>query len=149
MSKLQLHLHTRAIMPACPAEEETRDLPGSLTAQGDCLLLTFSDGSDAGAAVETALSFSPATPGRITLRTRGVSEAEMHFAEGEADAGLYHIPGVGTLDFSLRTVALLNTLSPQGGRLRLSYVLEIGGQTRHMLFSLHAMPQKEGDDADQ
>lgn len=95
----------------------------------------------------SALCFAPADRTRLSLRERGESEVELRFCVGEESRTLYRVPGVGSLDMTVRTTRLENRLGAQGGTLLLAYEAEIGGAEQRLLLKITAKTEKT--DADQ
>ena len=66
-----------------------------------------------------------ADPNRVVLIRNGAFASQMIFECGEKHVGLYHVPGAGSMTMSVSAQRIDNTLTDDGGLLKVEYSVEI------------------------
>ena len=76
------------------------------------------------------ISFDPALPGLVTISKVGMVSTLMTFEVGRRHSCVYRTPFMD-FEMRIRTLRADNTVTTEGGRLRLDYALEIRGAVAH------------------
>ncbi len=124
-------------------ERESFSYAATYREAGDDCTLAYCECPDAdmpSAAAETLISFKRGTPCVVKIQKNGAICTEMRFAEGEAFAAEYRIPGLGSFPAAGRTRRVSNTVAAGGGRLLLDYELTVGGARTRTVMTLAAAP---------
>ena len=69
------------------------------------------------------------TDQRVELERTGAVQSQMVFEKGKKDISLYNV-GFGALTIGVKARRLKNELGPNGGRLEISYGIEIGEEVK-------------------
>ncbi len=102
---------------------------GYLYRKDDRIVLRYAEADSTDLANElTVISYKDGEPGILTMERNGVCRTVMVFEEGKRYLSLYSINTM-TMDLTVRTYELENTLTLDGGFVRLGYTLENGGVT--------------------
>lgn len=146
MGHMQLHLSTLCFDANGQGEKSEYTYRGHYEERGNTCRLRWQR-EEGGSVTKTLLTFTKGKEQVVSLHQAGDSEAEMLFAVGEDQTGLYRVAGAGELPFSLVTERVENTLTPAGGRLHLSYVMHLGGVRQHIHLRLTATCHADGEEA--
>lgn len=113
---------------------------GSISVGDDGGVLSYTEESD-GAVSETVIRF-PASRDGLTLERTGAIESKIELFYGREHHSTYSLPPY-SFPLSVTLSSLENTLSAEGGRLRLSYKMTLGGEEQSV--SLLLLAEREVD----
>jgi uncharacterized beta-barrel protein YwiB (DUF1934 family) len=138
-----LTLRTLSFDETGSGQREEITLPARLSLDGNTLRLSYRQEED-GAVAKTAISFDLADPCVVEMEGAGARACFMRFEVGKEHAGEYRLSGLPTFPFRIKTRAVDNKLSADGGRLLLDYEMDFGGARTRMRLTLTA--KREGAD---
>mgnify|MGYP002870011752 CR=1 FL=1 len=95
---------------------------GTMERKGDTVYLRYDESEMTG--MEGTTTTFAVTQDCVTLTRTGAVESEMLFEKGKQHVSLYDM-GFGAMTIGVRARRLRNSLGPEGGRLELSYGIEI------------------------
>jgi len=100
---------------------------GTMKREGDAVYLSYEESEVTGMEGTTTTIF--VKPERVELIRTGAVQSKMVFEKGKKDISLYNM-GFGALTIGVKARRLKNELGPSGGRLEISYGIEIEEETR-------------------
>ena len=100
---------------------------GIMKREGDTLLLRYEESEVTGMEGTTTTFFVKGD--RVELVRSGTIQSKMVFEKGQKDVSLYDV-GFGALTIGVKARRMKNELGPMGGRLEISYGIEIEEQTK-------------------
>ena len=100
---------------------------GIMKREGDTLLLRYEESEVTGMEGTTTTFFVKGD--RVELVRSGTIQSKMVFEKGKKDVSLYDV-GFGALTIGVKARRMKNELGPMGGRLEISYGIEIEEQTK-------------------
>ena len=116
-------------------------LPASVQIDGQTMRLCYVQ-EEEGAVAKTVISFESGTPCVVEMEQSGARACFMRFSAGQECRGEYRVAGLPTFPFTVKTRAVENALTPQGGRMLLDYEMTFGGARTRMRLTL-LLKQKE------
>ena len=122
---------------ATDAEELCSESAGFLRVAEDEMLLTYTEG-EGEAKVFSQVLIRGET---VTVNRRGASESSMVLKIGEKQTSIYKVPPYA-FDMEVEAKRIRNSMTLQGGRLDLFYLMTIGGQARKVRLCLDFVPNK-------
>lgn len=114
-----------------PANEEYRMTSDALVTEADGrVIVSYVESSDDGMDQFCEIHFSKKLPGLVTVCRSGMASTTMTIEVGRRHSCVYRTP---FMDFEMRVRALRvdNTITEEGGVLRMDYALEIRGAEAH------------------
>lgn len=118
-------------------------LPATVQIDGQTVRLCYVQ-KEEGAVAKTVISFESGTPCVVEMEQSGARACFMRFSSGEECRGEYRVTGLPTFPFTIKTRAVENALTPQGGRMLLDYEMTFGGARTRMRLTL--LVKREGVD---
>ena len=100
---------------------------GVMKTVGDTVYLSYEESEVTG--MEGTTTTFAVKKDHVTLTRRGTVESEMVFEKGKKNVSLYNM-GFGALTIGIKARRLKNDLGPDGGRLEISYGIEIEEQAQ-------------------
>lgn len=100
---------------------------GTMKMDGDTTYISYEESEISG--MEGTTTTFEVKDNHVVLRRSGAVESEMVFEKGKKDISLYNV-GFGAMTIGVQARRLKNELGPQGGRLEISYGIEIGEQVK-------------------
>lgn len=100
---------------------------GTMKRDGDTLYLSYEESEMTGME-GTTTTFEVGTDNVVLTRT-GAVQSRMVFEKGKKNVSLYDV-GFGVLTIGVKARRLKNSLGPDGGRLEISYGIEIENQVQ-------------------
>ena len=100
---------------------------GKMRREGDMVYLSYEESEMTGME-GTTTTFAVGKDNVVLTRT-GAIQSQMVFEKGKKNVGLYDM-GFGALTIGVKARRLSNTLGPEGGRLEISYGIEIEESVR-------------------
>lgn len=98
---------------------------GTMRREGDTTFLTYEESEVTG--MEGTTTTFEVNKDHVTLVRTGAVKSRMVFEKGKKDVSLYDM-GFGVLTIGVKARRLKNELGPEGGRLEISYGIEIEDQ---------------------
>ena len=98
---------------------------GTMKTEGDTVYLSYEESEMTG--MEGTTTTFAVKPDQVVLRRTGAVESEMVFEKGKKNVSLYNM-GFGAMTIGIKARRLKNELGPEGGRLEISYGIEIEQQ---------------------
>ncbi len=96
---------------------------GVMKREGDVVYLSYEESEMTGMEGTTMTTFAVGTDNVVLTRT-GAVQSQMVFEKGKKNVSLYDM-GYGALTIGIKARRLKNDLGPEGGRLEISYGIEI------------------------
>lgn len=100
---------------------------GTMKTVGDTVYLSYEESEISG--MEGTTTTFEVKQDHVVLRRTGAIESKMVFEKGKKDISLYNV-GFGAMTIGVQARRLKNELGPEGGRLEISYGIEIGEQIK-------------------
>lgn len=100
---------------------------GTMRTVGDTVFLSYEESEISG--MEGTTTTFAVQKDNVVLTRTGAVESRMVFEKGVKDVSLYNV-GFGALTIGVKARRLKNELGPDGGRLEISYGIEIEEQAR-------------------
>lgn len=100
---------------------------GTMRIDGDTTYISYEESEISG--MEGATTTFEVKKDHVILRRTGAVESQMVFEKGRKDVSLYNI-GFGAMTIGVQARRLKNELGPDGGRLEISYGIEIGEEIK-------------------
>lgn len=100
---------------------------GTMKTDGDTVFLSYEESEISG--MEGTVTTFEVRKDHVVLRRTGAVQSKMVFEKGKKDISLYNV-GFGATTIGVQARRLKNELGPDGGRLEISYGIEIGDQIR-------------------
>lgn len=100
---------------------------GLMKTEGDTVYLSYEESEVTG--MEGTTTTFAVEKDHVTLTRTGSVESEMIFEKGKKNVSLYNM-GFGALTIGVKARRLKNELGPDGGRLEISYGIEIEEQAQ-------------------
>lgn len=100
---------------------------GTMHIDGDTTYISYEESEISG--MEGATTTFEVKKDHVVLRRSGSVESKMVFEKGKKDVSLYNV-GFGAMTIGVQARRLKNELGPEGGRLEISYGIEIGDQIK-------------------
>ena len=100
---------------------------GIMKREGDTVYLSYEESEVTG--MEGTTTTFTVQGERVELTRSGTVQSRMVFEKGKKDVSLYDV-GFGALTIGVKARRLKNELGPMGGRLEISYGIEIEEQTK-------------------
>lgn len=100
---------------------------GIMKHEGDSVYLSYEESEVTG--MEGTTTTFHVKDDRVELIRTGAVQSKMVFEKGKKDVSLYDV-GFGALTIGVKARRLKNELGPAGGRLEISYGIEIEEQTK-------------------
>ncbi len=100
---------------------------GTMKTEGDTVYLSYEESEISG--MEGTTTTFEVKKDYVVLRRSGTVESQMVFEKGKKDVSLYNV-GFGAMTIGVQARRLKNELGPNGGRLEISYGIEIGEQVK-------------------
>lgn len=119
------------------AEEICSESAGFLRAAEDEMLLTYTEGEGEAKVFSQVLIRGEA----VTVNRRGASESTMVLKVGETHTSVYKVPPYA-FDMEVEAKRIRNSMTLQGGRIDLFYLMTIGGQARKVRLCVDFVPNK-------
>lgn len=111
---------------------------GTMRIDGDTTYISYEESEISG--MEGATTTFEVKKDHVILRRTGAVESQMVFEKGRKDVSLYNI-GFGAMTIGVQARRLKNELGPDGGRLEISYGIEIGEEIKGLnSFIIHVRP---------
>ena len=132
-----LTLRTLSFDESGSGQREEITLPARLTLDGNTVRLSYSQEED-GAVAKTVISFERGTPCVLEMEGSGARACFMRFDTAREHAGEYRLSGLPTFPFLIKTRAVENALTEDGGRLMLDYEMTFGGARTRMRLTITA-----------
>jgi uncharacterized beta-barrel protein YwiB (DUF1934 family) len=125
--------------PAVETESVESCTLASITERDGRLIIEYDDAiDDDESPVPTKLSFAVGEPGLITLERKGFLRSVMIFEAGKRHRAIYKTPFAG-FEMTVFSRTVENSLTPNGGKLRLDYAVEFRGAAEQKVsFTLEA-----------
>lgn len=98
---------------------------GTMKREGDTVYLSYEESEMTG--MEGTTTTFEVQKDHVVLTRTGAVESRMVFEKGKKDVSLYNM-GFGAMTIGVKARWLKNELGPDGGRLEISYGIEIGEQ---------------------
>lgn len=100
---------------------------GIMKTVGDTVYLSYEESEISG--MEGTTTTFEVKKDHVVLYRTGTVESKMVFEKGKKDVSLYNV-GFGAMTIGVQARRLKNELGPDGGRLEISYGIEIGEDIR-------------------
>jgi uncharacterized beta-barrel protein YwiB (DUF1934 family) len=100
---------------------------GIMKREGDTVYLSYEESEMTG--MEGTTTTFQVQKDNVILTRTGAVESRMVFEKGKKDVSLYNM-GYGAMTIGIKARRLKNELGPEGGRLEISYGIEIEQQVR-------------------
>lgn len=100
---------------------------GTMKTVGDTVYLSYEESEVTG--MEGTTTTFEIRKDHVELVRTGTTQSKMVFERGKKDVSLYDV-GFGVMTIGVRARRLKNELGPGGGRLEISYGIEIGEEAR-------------------
>lgn len=100
---------------------------GTMRRDGDTVYLSYEESEVTG--MEGTVTTFAVNKDHVILTRTGAVESRMVFEKGYKDVSLYNV-GFGAMTIGVKARRLKNELGPRGGRLEISYGIEIEEQIR-------------------
>lgn len=100
---------------------------GTMRMDGDTTYISYEESEISG--MEGTTTTFVVKKDHVVLRRSGAVESKMVFEKGKKDVSLYNV-GFGAMTIGVQARRLKNELGPDGGRLEISYGIEIGEQLK-------------------
>lgn len=100
---------------------------GTMNTQGDTVYLSYEESEISG--MEGTTTTFEVKKDSVSLYRTGTVESKMVFEKGKKDVSLYNA-GFGAMTIGVQARRLKNELGLEGGRLEISYGIEIGEQIK-------------------
>ena len=100
---------------------------GTMKTVGDTVYLSYEESEISG--MEGTTTTFEVKKDHVTLYRTGTIESKMVFEKGKKDVSLYNV-GFGAMTIGVQARRLKNELGPDGGRLEISYVIELGEEIK-------------------
>ena len=98
---------------------------GTMRFEGDTIFLSYEESEVTG--MEGTTTTFEVKDNHVVLQRSGAVESRMVFEKGVKDVSLYDV-GFGAMTIGVKARRLKNELGPEGGRLEISYGIEIDQQ---------------------
>ncbi len=100
---------------------------GTMRMDGDTTYISYEESEISG--LEGTTTTFVVKKDHVVLHRSGAVESKMVFEKGKKDVSLYNV-GFGAMTIGVQARRLKNELGPDGGRLEISYGIEIGEQLK-------------------
>jgi uncharacterized beta-barrel protein YwiB (DUF1934 family) len=100
---------------------------GTMKTEGDTVYLSYEESEMTG--MEGTTTTFQVQKDHVVLTRTGAVESRMVFEKGKKDISLYNM-GYGAMTIGIKARRLKNELGPEGGRLEISYGIEIEQSVR-------------------
>lgn len=100
---------------------------GTMKTIGDTVFLSYEESEISG--MEGTTTTFEINKDNVVLHRTGAVQSKMVFEKGKKDVSLYNV-GFGAMTIGVQARRLKNELGPDGGRLEISYGIEIGDQIK-------------------